>query len=170
MPTNIQLHAAADKAIAQQHDLKRSEFWDDVQNAFLKTHPTCAVCDESKQLNVHHMFPFHFVVLAGRPDLELDSRNLVTLCVNHERQHHLLLGHLDDFESYNPDVLPFIKKYAGLTSAAIKADPAFKKAKAKKPKHVGDMTMTEMTAFKRMLDKKFKPVAALVAKAKKGRP
>jgi hypothetical protein len=29
---------------------------------------------------VHHIFPFHYCIALGRPDLELDDRNLITLC------------------------------------------------------------------------------------------
>jgi len=31
-------------------------------------------------LQVHHIFPFHYCIALGRPDLELDDRNLITLC------------------------------------------------------------------------------------------
>jgi hypothetical protein len=81
------------------------------------------------------MFPFHYVVLCERPDLELDPRNLITLCIHHENEHHVLLGHLDDYESYNPDVLAFVKNYSGLTSQQIRADQLWQKAVAGRPKH-----------------------------------
>lgn len=51
-------------------------------------------------------------MLVGRPDLELDPRNLLTLCIRPDCEHHVLLGHLDDYESYNPKVLGFVKAYA----------------------------------------------------------
>ena len=31
-------------------------------------------------VQVQHIFPFHYCVALGRPDLELDERNLITLC------------------------------------------------------------------------------------------
>ena len=33
---------------------------------------------------LHHIFPFHFCVVLGRPDLELDERDEVTLCERRE--------------------------------------------------------------------------------------
>ena len=54
---------------------------------------------------MHHIFPFHYCIALGRPDLELDDRNLITLCEDEAgkpgQNHHLLVGHLDDFESSN---------------------------------------------------------------------
>ena len=41
--------------------------------------------------------------------LELDPRNLLTLCIGPDCEHHVLLGHLDDYESFNPKVLGFMK-------------------------------------------------------------
>ena len=58
-----------------------------------------------RRVEVHHIFPFHICVVVDRPDLELDERNLVTLCgQSHDRgvgDRHLLLGHFDDWESMN---------------------------------------------------------------------
>jgi len=48
--------------------------------------------------------------MCGRPDFELDPRNLLTPCVHHDCEHHVLIGHLDDYESYNRHVLAFVKK------------------------------------------------------------
>jgi hypothetical protein len=69
----------------------------------------------------------------------------------------VLLGHLDDYESYNPRVLEFVRKYSGLTSQQIRADPKWQVAVAKKPKHFDQMSEEERQAFKKMLD-----VAAVV--------
>jgi 5-methylcytosine-specific restriction endonuclease McrA len=73
----------------------RSPQWPAVEKAFLKYNPTCAVCKTKSNLNVHHKQPFHLA-----PRLELDPSNLITLC----RPHHLLVGHLEDWKSYNVDV------------------------------------------------------------------
>jgi hypothetical protein len=48
----------------------------------------------------------------------------------HDSQHHVLLGHLDDYESYNLHVLEFVKNYSSLTSQQIRADPEWQKAVA----------------------------------------
>src|SRR5215471_21747477 len=123
----IDKHQAADKVIEKKFNLKRSSKWPEVEREFRETHPRCAACGATDQLNVHHMFPFHFVVICGRPDLELDPRNLITLCTEPRLEHHLLLGHLDDFESYNPDVKKFVKTDAKKTSLQIRSETGFQK-------------------------------------------
>lgn len=160
---------AADRAIFRKNGIARSPEWDEVERAFRAAHPRCAACDETAAVNVHHQFPFHYVVGCGRPDLELDPRNLVTLCTKPACQHHLLLGHLDDWESYSPAVNRFIKRYAGQAGAGIRAAAAWKKAAAARPKHLDLMTDAEKAAFKAMLDKKFTPLPAMMAKAVKAR-
>ena len=70
----------------------RSDKWPEVEQAFKKAHPTCAVCGSKKSLNVHHIKPFHL-----NQELELDPTNLITLC----RPHHLLCGHLMEWASWN---------------------------------------------------------------------
>jgi hypothetical protein len=159
------LHQAADAAILQKFQLARSPAWPDVEHAFRAAHPHCAACGETIMLNVHHIFPFHYVVLCGRPDLELDFRNLLTACVRPDCLHHLELGHLDDFESYNPAVLKFVSKYSGMTSVQIRAHAEWQKAQANRPKHLDEMTQAEKDAFKKMLDRKLPPHPAIMAKA-----
>lgn len=162
-------HQAANLAIERKFGLPRSPAWDKVQKAFLTTHPHCAACGETGQLNVHHKFPFHYVVLCGRADLELDPRNLMTLCVRPDCQHHLLLGHLDDYESYNRNVEKFVKTYSGQTSLQIRSVAAWKKAHAAKPKHLDQMTQAEKDNFKRLLDRLFKLKPAMMTKAVRAR-
>lgn len=74
----------------------RSPEWRKVRKLHLKDNPRCVVCYTKKNLQVHHIEPFHL-----RPDLELNLTNLVTLCGDH----HLLFGHLDYWKSWNPAVL-----------------------------------------------------------------
>jgi hypothetical protein len=62
---------------------------------------------------------------------------------------------LDDYESYNPCVLEFVKEYSGRTGQQIREDAAWQNAAAKKPKHLDQMSAMEMDAFKQMLDAKF---------------
>ena len=87
------------------HEPARSPRWQHVRASFIAEKPRCAACaldveHRPHSLNVHHIVPFNFVVRVGRPDLELDARNLITLCEGGE-EHHLVLGHLRDWESYN---------------------------------------------------------------------
>jgi hypothetical protein len=165
----IDTHELIDRVIRATFNLKRSSDWSDVQKTFKAAHPKCAACGATEPVNVHHMFPFHFVVLCGRPDLELDPRNLITLCTEPRFEHHLLLGHLDDFESYNPDVKKFVKTDSKKTSQQIQSEAGFQKAHATKPKHLQDMTEGEKAAFKQLLDTMLPADAAIVAKAAKAR-
>jgi hypothetical protein len=80
-------------------------------------------------------------------------------------EHHILLGHLGDYESYNPKVLQFVKACAGKSSRQIRAEAAWQQAHAAKPKHFDDMTPAERDAFRMKLDRKFKPIPAIVTKA-----
>ena len=88
----------------QVTEQKRSEHWPRVEEAFKVKNPRCACCGGTENLNVHHVMPFHLCIAVGRPDLELDDRNLVTLCRG-PFNCHLLFGHLGDFKGFNPLVL-----------------------------------------------------------------
>lgn len=77
--------------------VSRSSQWPRVRKDFLAQHPKCAVCGGTKDVNVHHKLPYHL-----HPELELDPANLITLC-NHQ-MHHLVMGHLGNFESYNEEI------------------------------------------------------------------
>lgn len=88
----------------------RSSKWPTVRKNFLADHPTCAVCEGSDKLNVHHMKPFHL-----HPELELEPTNLITLCESekHGVNCHLLFGHLGNFKNVNPKVLDDVKTWNG---------------------------------------------------------
>ena len=81
---------------------KRSSQWPSVRKAHLEDFPTCAVCGGTKDLEVHHIRPFHL-----HPDLELNPNNLVTLCESKKAgvNCHLWFGHLGNFKSFNKMVL-----------------------------------------------------------------
>jgi 5-methylcytosine-specific restriction enzyme A len=80
---------------------KRSREWPKVRKAYLKEHPKCFVCLGTKKLNVHHCQVFHL-----HPELELDPKNLITLCENDKGgiNCHLAFGHLGSFKSWNENV------------------------------------------------------------------
>ena len=73
----------------------RSDKWPLVRDAWLKEHPTCAVCGTRNGVEAHHIQPFH-----EHPALELDPTNLITL--GRDCQHHITFGHLGDYKSHNP--------------------------------------------------------------------
>jgi 5-methylcytosine-specific restriction protein A len=95
--------------------LTRSPHWPRVRREHLEMWPTCAACGEISFLNVHHIKPFHL-----DPALELDSKNLITLCNLHEC--HLLIGHGDSWSAFDPNVqsdAAELLKYPGQRSAIV---------------------------------------------------
>lgn len=78
----------------------RSSQWPKVRAEYLKKHPTCAVCDGTKKLEVHHITPF-----SDNSALELDANNLITLCEGKKGLNcHFVFGHLCNYQKSNPDV------------------------------------------------------------------
>lgn len=67
----------------------RSPQWQTVRNNYIAKHPKCEACGTTKDLNCHHVIPFH--TTQGKR-LELDESNLITLC----REHHFTIGHDPD--------------------------------------------------------------------------
>jgi 5-methylcytosine-specific restriction enzyme A len=78
---------------------KRSGQWRTVEKKFLEQHNSCAACGGKKNLQVHHEKPFHLA-----PKDELNTDNLITLCMSFGRECHLQIGHLGSFRRYNPNV------------------------------------------------------------------
>lgn len=79
-------------------------------------------------LQVHHIKPFHL-----HPDLELDPDNLITLCEIKGRDHHLLIGHLDDWEAYNPNVRHDVKRFHNKNATQIRAEPTWQEEVERRP-------------------------------------
>ncbi len=79
---------------------RRSRKWRGVRAEHLRDQPECQVCGLSSRVEVHHIIPFHVA-----PHLELDPRNLVTLCENKKYgiNCHLLIGHLGNYRRVNTD-------------------------------------------------------------------
>ena len=82
---------------------KRSSHWPTLEKRFIAEHSKCAACGSTEKLNVHHIKPFHLF-----PELELDEKNLITLCMEH--QCHILLGHGGNFKAYNPHCVEDVEK------------------------------------------------------------
>ena len=107
--------------IARRYRRERSPDWPRVEQEHLLREPACVSCGYKDQgLQVHHIRPFHLY-----PDLELDPHNLITLCQVRGREHHLLLGHLDDWESYNPNVRNDVRRFHKENAKQISAEPAW---------------------------------------------
>ncbi|GER90013.1 hypothetical protein KDW_41750 [Dictyobacter vulcani] len=115
--------------VANQYGRARSPQWPRVAHEHLSHEPACVVCGHrGKGLQVHHIKPFHLY-----PELELDPKNLITLCEVRGRTHHLLIGHLDDWQSYNIRVRADTKRYSHQSAPAIKANPTWQKEVAQRP-------------------------------------
>lgn len=115
--------------IAQHHGVARSPMWAGVARAHRLREPACVVCGyKGAKLQVHHIKPFHL-----HPQLELDPNNLITLCEVDGREHHLLLGHLDKWESYNVHIRDDVKRYHRKTAAQIRADLRWQKMVLHRP-------------------------------------
>lgn len=80
---------------ARTFGAERSSKWSTVRKNHLKYNPTCAVCNTTNDIDVHHCIPFH-----KKPELELEESNLITLCT----PHHYLVGHLMNWKSFNAEV------------------------------------------------------------------
>lgn len=145
----------------------RSPAWPHVEKAVLHLHPHCAACGPDKPVKgrqVHHMLPFHYCIALGRPDLELDPRNLIVLCETEhddpEANHHLLLGHLGNFKSDNVHVADDVALFAGMSAAQIQADPRWLARKATRLKLLADMTDQDKADFRALMDMMFPLMAA----------
>lgn len=74
----------------------RSSQWEIVRSEFIKKNPICSICGSRKDLNVHHIQPFHII-----PTLELDPKNLITLC----HPHHLYFAHFGNWKLWNVSIV-----------------------------------------------------------------
>lgn len=77
-------------------DYSRSPKWSSVRKEHLIHEPYCRACGRKKDLEVHHIVPYHI-----KPEDELNPSNLITLCSSC----HLLFGHLMDYKSWNTNVV-----------------------------------------------------------------
>jgi 5-methylcytosine-specific restriction enzyme A len=97
------------KSLLKDASTKRSPLWSALEKKFLIDHPFCSVCGTNKRLQVHHKVPFHL-----KPELELDPKNLMTLCMTMERACHLKIGHGNSFRAYYPKVDEAVKLSKGV--------------------------------------------------------
>ena len=92
----------------------RSSKWAKVRSAHLKANPACEACGQRDALEVHHVQPFHI-----RPELELDTTNLMTLCGD---PCHIVHGHLMAWARYSPTVRSDVRQFrANLEAARLAA-------------------------------------------------
>ena len=153
---------ALNEAKKEVSGLKRSNKWSKIQKEHLQMEPKCAACGKDSNevtLQVHHKFPFHYCIALGRPDLELDHRNLITLCETskdkNSENHHLLLGHLDNFKSSNLNVEEDCKTYYNLTSEQIQENKTWEIEEKNRLKLLTEMSEEEKEDFKNLMNKKY---------------
>jgi hypothetical protein len=154
--------APADLAAARV-GLRRSPEWPQVERAHLQAQPRCLACAAGAPdtaVQVHHIFPFHLCILFGRPDLELDARNLITLCESEPGRpaadHHLLLGHLDDFESANLDVLADAQGlFHGMSARLIRVDPRWRAKEMVRVPALERMSRAQKAELARQMNARF---------------
>lgn len=104
--------------------LTRSPHWRSVRDKHLKENPQCAACGSETSVQVHHIKPFHL-----HPELELNPKNLITLCMG-SYECHLRLGHGDDFRCFNPDIINDVKEFIGANAGT--RELIFERAKKNK--------------------------------------
>lgn len=150
---------------ALEHGLARSGHWPHVRAEQLRRQPVCQATGltaaDGAELEAHHIYPFHFCVLVGRPDLELDLRNLITLARAPDDV-HLLLGHLDDFRSSNLDVVGDCRTWFGHTEVEIKGDPLWQGKHAARMKPWAEWNDQERADFRAHLDQVFPPAVVIL--------
>ena len=146
----------------QHHAPPRSPHWPAVERTVLHLHPFCACCGPNthdKGLQVHHRRPVQYCIALGRPDLEIDPRNLIVLCETEhndpEANHHLLIGHLGNFKSDNVHVSDDVELFAGMDAPSIQADPRWLARKATRLKLLTDMTDADKADFRALMDAMF---------------
>lgn len=139
--------------------LPRSPQWPACERHHLSIQPRCLVClrDASEtKLTVHHRYPFAYIVGLERPDLERDERNLRTVCYDH----HLPIGHLRYFESYNPRFEYFAAICRGLTLPQILSSHEFVSAVQSRPKPFAKMDHWERSALLTEINRNMPKVSA----------
>lgn len=115
--------------IGRRHGHARSPQWQAVEKAHLLQEPRCMACGyKGRKLQVHHIRPFHL-----HPQLELDPKNLITLCEARGREHHLLLGHLGSWDSYNEHIREDVKRFHRKTASQLRADLHWQKKMTQRP-------------------------------------
>ncbi len=153
---------------AKRFGYERSPEWQAAAAAHLQKEPTCVCCKQGQDggaaVQVHHIFPFHYCIALGRPDLELDERNLITLCEKEEgrpgEDHHLLVGHLNLVQSTNLNVVTDAKKtYHGSNERQIKNDARWAKEIHDRLKPLDSLSQEEKAALRARMDRTFPPRA-----------
>ncbi len=95
----------------------RSDKWPAAKRAHLKIEPDCQACGTKECLEVHHIAPF-----ATHHSMELDPKNLLTLCEYPDHLCHLRVGHCPrgDTKPSWRKINPFVREDAAAMLAKVK--------------------------------------------------
>jgi hypothetical protein len=110
-------------------------------------------------INVHHIIPFDIAASCGRPDLELDFRNLITLCEGVWNHHHVV-GHFGDWQSYNRHVRSDAKRpeCMGQPGEKIRKMAWWAAEHQDRPEHARSAAPSDKADMKALLDRMFPPL------------
>jgi hypothetical protein len=106
------LRGIPDTATTRGGEQPRSSKWPAVRARHLREQPSCQWCLGTKDLQVHHIAPFHF-----HPELELSDSNLITLCEARGLDCHLVHGHNGNFRDFNPGIARDCAAHSGKGAA-----------------------------------------------------
>jgi hypothetical protein len=158
-----QAHVDHGAKVAAAHWMERSPDWDEVVRQHLARQPKCVCCKANTRhpgpVQVHHIFPFHYCVALGRPDLELDERNLITLCGKARdgtgQNHHLWVGHLDNFQSSNLSVVRDARvTFHARSAGQLKGDARWLRRNRRRLVPLELMTDDEKEALVRLMNRR----------------
>lgn len=82
---------------------ERSKGWPALRKKHLSRQPYCQACGSYIKPEVHHIVPVHL-----DQSLELDPKNLITLC---NKYCHFIVGHLMNYKSWNKNVIEDAEVY-----------------------------------------------------------
>ena len=151
--------------VARRYGYRRGPEWRAARRAYLKRQPSCAACKVQYRgffaplrrlftgTVVHHIVPIHVCFALGRPDLETDTRNLLTLCAGH----HLLIGHVLNYEEFNIYAKACVLRCWGKPTSEIWDNPEFKRFAEERYRPFSMWSDDEREAFRRKLWEKFPP-------------
>jgi len=75
------------------------------KRAYVKEHGECAICGNTKDLEVHHIVPVHI-----DPTMACSPENFVSLCDWRNHGCHYVFGHYRNFRTkYNNDIVNFAR-------------------------------------------------------------
>ena len=149
--------------VALSFEIERSPHWPEVVRQHLTRQPHCVCCKPNGRkpgpLQVHHIFPFHYCIALGRADLELDERNLITLCgKSHDgigENHHLWIGHLDNFQSSNLSVVRDARKtFFGSQADEIRNDMRWQRRRRRRLEPLETMDEGERAALVALMERR----------------